>query len=139
MEVLLNLNRLFLLRQSLAWTAFQVLIGSLFLAACSSKYSSLPSTHDNANTWGFHSTIMQGRKKASYSALFYLAQVSLGLPVLANGSSNAAWFTIPTAGYLVAFPIAAYVIGKLISLREKPSALWVLMSVFVGQVIIYTL
>jgi len=126
--------------KSRAWTAFQVLIGSLFLAACSQVSIPLYPVPMTMQTLGvFTLAIMQGGKKASYSALLYLALVSLGLPVLANGSSNAAWFAFPTAGYLVAFPIAAYVTGKLISLREKSSALWVLMSVLVGKVIIYSL
>ena len=41
----------------------------------------------------------------------YLAAATLGLPVLADGASGPAPFTGPTAGYIVAFPLAAFVAG----------------------------
>ena len=126
--------------KSRAWTAMQVLVGGLFLAACAQVSIPLYPIPMTMQTLGvFTLAVMQGGRIASYSVLLYLALISLGLPVLSGGASNAMWFALPSAGYLLAFPIAAYVIGKLISAKEKPSSLWILFSVLMGQVIIFTL
>jgi biotin transport system substrate-specific component len=45
------------------------------------------------------------------SVLLYLLAGGLGLPVFAGGASGWAHFTGPTAGYLVAFPVAAVLMG----------------------------
>lgn len=47
------------------------------------------------------------------AVLLYLALAALGLPVLAEGGSGLERFTGPTAGYLFAFPLAAWVAGEL--------------------------
>lgn len=121
-------------------TAVQVLLGSIFLSLCAQVTIPLYPVPMTLQTLGvFILAVMQGGKKASYSTLLYLALITLGLPVLSGGTSNAMWFAIPSAGYLIAFPIAAFVIGKLAHAKEKPSALWVMLSVLVGQAIIYTL
>ncbi len=126
--------------KSRVWTAMQVLIGGLFLAACAQVSIPLYPVPMTMQTLGiFTLAVMQGGRIASFSALLYLALISLGLPMLSGGASNAMWFAFPSAGYLLAFPIAAFVIGKLISAKEKPNSLWVLFSILVGQVIIYTL
>ena len=45
------------------------------------------------------------------AVLAYLALAALGLPILSDGSGGLDPFTGPTAGYLVAFPIAAALAG----------------------------
>jgi len=47
------------------------------------------------------------------SVLLYLALAAMGLPVLAEGGSGLGRFTGPTAGYLFAFPLAAWAAGAL--------------------------
>ncbi|KQW81834.1 biotin transporter BioY [Brevundimonas sp. Root1279] len=47
------------------------------------------------------------------AALIYLAMAAAGLPVLSDGAGGLASFSGPTAGYLVAFPIAAALAGLL--------------------------
>lgn len=126
--------------KALSWAASQVFMGSIFLSVCAQLTIPLYPVPMTMQTLGvFILAIMQGGKKASFSTLLYLGFAFLGLPVLANGTAQALWFALPTAGFLVSFPIAAFVIGKLVHAKEKPSALWVLMSVCVGQIIIYSL
>ena len=48
------------------------------------------------------------------AVLIYLALAALGLPVLSDGAGGWQRFAGPTAGYLVAFPIAAFVAGTLV-------------------------
>lgn len=45
------------------------------------------------------------------AGLIYLAAGALGLPVFAGGSSGLAALSGPTAGYLVGFPLAAFLVG----------------------------
>lgn len=43
----------------------------------------------------------------------YLTAGLLGLPVFAGGGAGLAWLLGPTGGYLLAFPVAAFVMGAL--------------------------
>jgi biotin transport system substrate-specific component len=52
-----------------------------------------------------------GWRRALIAQGLYLAEGALGLPVFAGGGAGAATFAGPTAGYLVAFPLAAAVTG----------------------------
>jgi len=141
MEVLVESTPVFSEKtKSRAWTMTQVVLGSLFLAALSQVSIPLYPVPMSLQTLGiFLLAISQGGRKASYSTLLYLGFITLGLPFLAGGNSNALWFALPSAGYLVGFPIASYVIGKMVNAKENPSSLWIMGSVLVGQMIIYTL
>lgn len=59
--------------------------------------------------------LTQSPKQAFASASCYLLCASAGLPVL-DGTANALWMTGKCAGYLAAFPVAAYAIAVL---RQK--------------------
>ena len=58
------------------------------------------------------------------AVLVYLAAAAIGLPVLSDGAGGLSPFTGPTAGYLVAFPIAAGLTGAAASrgLLDRPVA-----------------
>lgn len=77
-----------------------------------------------------------GPKRAFGAAVFYLLEASLGFPVLSAGSQPL-WMVAPCAGYLVGFPLAAYLIGKM--RLKKPHLLWQAFSIFCGQLVIYSL
>ena len=47
------------------------------------------------------------------AVLVYLALAALGLPVLSDGTGGWQRFAGPTAGYLFAFPVAAFIAGTL--------------------------
>ena len=55
-----------------------------------------------------------GPRGGAASQLSYLAAIALGLPLTANAVGGPAAFLGPTAGYLLAFAPAAYVVGLLI-------------------------
>jgi len=48
------------------------------------------------------------------AVLLYLAMAALGLPVLSDGGAGVERFAGPTAGYLLAFPIAALAVGEIV-------------------------
>lgn len=55
-----------------------------------------------------------GWRLGTLTVLAWLAEALVGLPVLAGFKSGFAPFVGPTAGYLVAFPIAALMVGVLV-------------------------
>lgn len=61
-----------------------------------------------------------GARKGAYSQLLYLAMGAAGLPVFANFSSFPSLLG-PTAGYLLAFPLGAYIAGAAL---EKKRSFW---------------
>lgn len=54
-----------------------------------------------------------GMRRGFLAQALYLVEGAIGLPVFAGGAGGAAVFAGPTAGYLLAFPIAAAVTGAL--------------------------
>jgi biotin transport system substrate-specific component len=85
-----------------------------------------------------------GSRRGALALVAYLAEGLAGLPVYANGAS--AWTpssagvpTIlgPTAGYLLSFPVAAYVVGALAE-RGWDRRVWTAgAAMAVGQAVIY--
>jgi len=55
-----------------------------------------------------------GARKAGLSLLLFLALVAAGLPLLAGGRGGLGVFAGPSAGYLLAWPLAAWVIGRVV-------------------------
>jgi len=74
--------------------------------------------------------LTQRPTQALGSTLAYLVAATAGLPVLNGGFANALWIFGPSSGYLVAFPIAAWLISYL-KTRLHP-----LLAIFFGQILI---
>lgn len=74
--------------------------------------------------------LIQTPKQAFASALCYLLCATAGLPVLC-GNSNSLWIAGKCGGYLIAFPIAAYLIAKL---KQK---IHPILAILLGQVVIF--
>ena len=55
-----------------------------------------------------------GSRRGSLAVLLYLAVGFAGLPVFAQATGGPATFAKPTLGYLVAFPVAAWLVGLLV-------------------------
>ncbi len=90
------------------------LIGSLFLALMSQVSVPLPFTPVpmTMQTFGVLClAITLGGRGAAFAVLAYLLEGSLGLPVFAKNVPGL-WFMGPTAGYLIGFVAAAYVLGS---------------------------
>jgi biotin transport system substrate-specific component len=63
---------------------------------------------------------MLGKRNGFVSMSLYLVLGVAGLPVFSTGGFGLARLLGPTGGYLLSFPIAAFVIGYLISHRPMP-------------------
>lgn len=64
-----------------------------------------------------------GARRAGLALLLFLALVAAGLPLLAGGRGGLGVFAGPSAGYLVAWPVAAWLIGRLVE-AGRPGYRW---------------
>lgn len=78
-----------------------------------------------------------GSKKGAFSVLLYLVEGGLGLPFFAGGSSGIGVFLGPTGGYLVAFILAAYLIGWLLERGWKENYKLTLVALCLGTLVIW--
>ncbi len=76
-----------------------------------------------------------GPRNGAISQLIYLGAGALGLPVFAGGALGPGVLFGPTAGYLLAFPIAAATVGYLVT-QERGLA-WSLASMALGLLLIF--
>ncbi len=60
-----------------------------------------------------------GSKNGAYSQVLYLLAGSIGIPVFSNLSFGIHVLFGPTGGYLLAFPVAAYLTGRIIEMRRN--------------------
>jgi len=78
-----------------------------------------------------------GAKNGAYSQFIYLSLGVIGLPVFAqtpDGLYGFARLFGPTGGYLLAFPVAAYLVGYLVQKNKKYYS--VILSMFAGNIFI---
>lgn len=78
-----------------------------------------------------------GAKNGAYSQVLYIFLGAIGLPVFAqtaDGTMGFARLIGPTGGYLLAFPIAAYLVGFLTDKNQKYFT--VIISMFVAELIV---
>ena len=77
-----------------------------------------------------------GARRGAASVLLFLFLVALGLPLLSGGRGGLSVFAGPSVGYLIGFPVAAFVIGTLIHRRGAPwNTLWGFGSIVIGGII----
>jgi biotin transport system substrate-specific component len=78
-----------------------------------------------------------GKRNGAISQILYIAVGAIGLPVFAAGGAiGIARLIGPTGGYLLAFPIAAFVVGYLIENRTCFAG--ILISMLAGMLVIFT-
>jgi biotin transport system substrate-specific component len=80
-----------------------------------------------------------GARRAGMALMLFLVLVAVGLPLLAGGRGGLGAFVSPSAGFLVAFPVAAWVVGRLTQLGGTTYRLaWgVAANVLGGIVVMY--
>ena len=78
-----------------------------------------------------------GAKNGAYSQLIYIFLGAIGLPIFAqtaDGTMGFARLIGPTGGYLLAFPVAAYLVGLLTEKNKK--YLTVIISMFAAELVV---
>ncbi|MFY0682328.1 MAG: biotin transporter BioY [Thalassovita sp.] len=78
-----------------------------------------------------------GAKRGALAVLLFLALVALGLPLLAGGRGGLGVFSGVTFGYLIGFPVGAFVTGYLAdSWRARGGWIFTSVAAFVGCVVV---
>lgn len=78
-----------------------------------------------------------GARLGALSQVVYLVIGIIGLPVFAGGKAGLGVLLGPTGGYLIGFIAGAYVIGKLVEMRQRPGFIWIVFSMVIGTAVIY--
>jgi biotin transport system substrate-specific component len=81
--------------------------------------------------------LLLGSRRGSLAVILYLLEGAAGLPVFQPfGAPGAARFFSPTAGYLLACPLAAFLIGWLLERSVRRSIFRLTTALLAGEVII---
>ena len=78
-----------------------------------------------------------GKRNGAASMGLYLLLGAIGMPVFSSGAFGLSRILGPTGGYLLSFPIAAFVVGYLARLRQE--FWWMMVSMVIGSCIIFTI
>jgi biotin transport system substrate-specific component len=73
--------------------------------------------------------VFLGARRGAAAAILYILEGAAGLPVFSQGHGGAIWLAGPTAGYLISYPLAAFVAGWL---TRRPA-----LAMFAGLAVIY--
>jgi len=76
-----------------------------------------------------------GARNGALSQLLYLAFGVLGAPVFAGGAAGVLILFGPTGGYLLAFPLAAAIVGSLV--QQRHSLLWTLLAMASALIVVF--
>jgi biotin transport system substrate-specific component len=78
-----------------------------------------------------------GARRGGLALVLFVVLVAAGLPLLAGGVGGLALFTSPRAGFLVGFPVGAYVVGRLVSYAgERYRLAWGITANVVGGIVV---
>jgi biotin transport system substrate-specific component len=80
-----------------------------------------------------------GKGGGALSQGIYISMASLGLPIWAGGGSGLCRLWGPTGGYLLAFPLAAWVVGLMMEGEEQPRRTRIFAAMMLGSFLIYSL
>ena len=79
--------------------------------------------------------VLLGPVRGGVAIASYVAIGAMGAPVFSNGGSGLPWLMGPTGGYLLAFPVSAFVIGH----ASRRGRLWTLvLGVVTAQFVVFT-
>ena len=124
------------LRDMLFVSMFAAVVGVLgFLPAIPIPFSPVPIT---AQTLGVMlAGAVLGAKKGGLSLVIFLLLIVVGAPVLSGGRTGVSVFVGPSGGFLLSWPIAAYVIGWFVDHTKGNISFWkIMLYTFIGGIVI---
>jgi biotin transport system substrate-specific component len=80
-----------------------------------------------------------GARKGALAVLLFLGLVAAGLPLLSGGRGGLGVFASPTVGYLIGFPIAAFVAGWVMQIWRGPVGLAAFAGAVLGGIVVLNL
>ncbi|OAN71858.1 BioY family transporter [Sulfitobacter sp. EhC04] len=80
-----------------------------------------------------------GARRGGLAVLLFIALVALGLPLLAGGRGGLGVFATPSTGFLIGWPVGAFVCGLIMERSRRLPVAWAagIASVLGGIVVIY--
>ena len=127
--------------EGVAWDAARIAAANLLMVACAYiaiplPWTAVPFTMQNFGV-AFIAVLLGARRSALVMAL-YLLEGAAGLPVFQPfGLPGPARFFGPTAGYLLAYPAAAFVTGWLVERIAQRSIVQLSGALLAGQALIF--
>lgn len=77
-----------------------------------------------------------GARRGALAVLLFLALVAVGLPLLSGGRGGLGVFASPTVGFLIGFPVAAFVAGLVVEKMRTGVGIAAGLGALVGGVIV---
>lgn len=78
-----------------------------------------------------------GARRGALAVLVFLLLVALGMPLLAGGRGGFGVFLGPSGGFLIGFPIGAFVVGWIVERAwARINVLWFLVANLVGGILV---
>lgn len=80
-----------------------------------------------------------GAKRGALAVLLFLGLVAIGLPFLSGGRGGVGVFAGPTVGFLIGWPVAAFVTGLIMERGQPSSIFWrtIIATIIGGIVVLY--
>ena len=123
------------MERSLAYVAlFAALIAVLGLVPQITLISGVPITAQSLGVM-LAGTVL-GARRGALAVLLFLLLVALGLPLLSGGRGGLGVFAGPTVGFLIGFPVAAYVAGLVVERWSVRLGLAALVGAFLGGIVV---
>jgi len=117
---------------------FLIVAGSLFVALFAQLEIPLQPVPITGQTFAVLLIgALLGSKRGAAAMILYIVEGGMGLPFFAGGASGFSILTGATAGYLVGFIVAAYVIGLLAERGLERSVRTSIIPFLVGTIVIY--
>jgi biotin transport system substrate-specific component len=126
------------LRRLLAVIAFAVM--TAFAAFAAVRIPGVPVPITLQTLFVSLAGLLLGPRLGAVAMMTYVMAGAAGLPVYAGGALGVAYLFGPTGGYLLAFPLAAYVTGVLVdrtNTRGWLGALRMTVAVFAGTLVVF--
>lgn len=100
-----------------------IILGILFITLMALKKLPLPGTsiQMSLQSLSISLLVITLERKAFSVVLIYLILATIGLPILAGGTSNQFWFLSATGGYYLGFLISSYVLPRLVDIAKPQS------------------
>ncbi|MGZ8869399.1 MAG: biotin transporter BioY [Thermoanaerobaculia bacterium] len=129
-----------LVRGRVAYDALFVLAGSALIAIAAQISTHVPFTPVPLTLQPLAVLlvgVVLGANRGAAAAALYLLEGACGLPVFTLGRGGAMWLVGPTAGYLLAYPFAAFVAGWLSERGWGSSIFRALSGMFIALAVVY--
>lgn len=77
-----------------------------------------------------------GAKRGALAVLLFLLLVAMGLPLLSGGRGGLGVFASPSVGFLIGFPVAAFVAGAVVEKTRVSVGIAAGIGAFVGGIVV---